>query len=204
MTEVDAVDRTLGNRAQMTLFTLLVVARPVTNRELREIAGIEVLGPVRAQLTELGYLNTNRRGSTGVHEITKAGRDWCLTALPMGRPKIARFPSGVVYAILAGLGAFLGRADQDLADVFRPDVEGWIRAVYAELTVRRPGEYVRLAQVREWLGDVPIADELRAMISMPDVHLKAELDQRKLSEDDHHAAVEIGDELRHLLRIGPA
>jgi hypothetical protein len=198
------MDRTLDNRAQMTLFALLALARPATNRELYTVAGIEVAGAARARLDELGYLKTTRRGATNVHEITKAGRDWCLTALPMGRLPSAKFPSGIVHAILSGLGAYLVREDHDLTDIFKPDVETWIRAVYTELTVRRPDQYVRLAKVREWLGDEPIDDELRAMIKLPDVHLKAELDQRKISEDDRRAAVDVGDEARHLLRIGPA
>lgn len=198
------MDRTLDNRAQLTLFALLAMARPATNRELREVAGVEVFGPTRTRLNELGYVSTVRRGTTNVHEITKAGLDWCLTALTMGRPASARFPSGVVHVILAGLGAYLAREDRELAEVFQPDLEMWIRAVYTELTVRRPGQYVRLAKVREWLGDIPIDDELAAMIKLPDVHLKAELDQRKLTDEDRRAAVDIGDEPRHLLRIGPA
>ena len=194
----------LDNRDQMTMFALLAVARPATNRELREIAGLEVEPPTRRRLAELGYLTSVKRGTTNVHSITKAGRDWCLTAVPAGRPPQAKFPSGVVYAILGSLGAYLARDDRELEEIFQPDVEEWIRAVYAELTVRRPGQYVRLTKVREWIDGVIIDDELDRMIDLPDVHLKAELDQRKLTDDDRRAAVEIGGEPRHLLRIGPA
>jgi hypothetical protein len=42
------------------------------------------------------------------------------------------------------------------------------------------------------------------MIEQPDVHLMAELNQRSLTEDDRNAAVEIGGQPRHLLKIGVA
>ncbi|MDQ7903520.1 hypothetical protein RB614_03205 [Phytohabitans sp. ZYX-F-186] len=194
----------LDNRDQMTMFALLALGRPATNRELRGFAGLEVEAPTHRRLKRKGYMISVKRGGTNVHSITKAGRDWCLGALPAGRLPEAKFPSGVVYAVLAGLGSYLARDGRELEDVFQPDIEKWIRAVYTELTVRRPGQYVRLAKLREWFDGVVIDDELDRMIELPDVHLKAELDQRKLTDDDRRAAVEIGGELRHLLRIGPA
>ena len=42
------------------------------------------------------------------------------------------------------------------------------------------------------------------MIEQPDVQLMGELNQRTLSDEDRRAAVDIGGEPRHLLRIGPA
>ena len=41
------MERNLDNRAQMTMFALLATARPATNRELRELAGLEVIGATR-------------------------------------------------------------------------------------------------------------------------------------------------------------
>jgi hypothetical protein len=42
------------------------------------------------------------------------------------------------------------------------------------------------------------------MIEQPNVQLMAELNQRSLTDEDHKAAVDIGGESRHLLRIGVA
>jgi len=190
----------LTNRDQMTLFALLAVARPATNRELRDIAGLELDAGTKARLK--GYLQSTRRGTTTVHVITKAGRDWCLTAMSAGRPKGTKFPAGPLYAVLGGIGTYLVRTEQELEDLFQPDAESWIRSVYDELTVRRKGQYVRLADLREWLDDdVDLAAELDRMVDLPDVHLKAELDQRKLTIKDERAAVLIGSEPRHLLKI---
>lgn len=190
----------LNSRDQMTLFALLAVARPATNRELRDIAGLEIDAGNKRRLT--GYLQSTKRGATTVHAITKAGRDWCLTAMPAGRPTGTQFPAGPLYAVLGGLGTYLARTEQELEDLFKPDAESWIRSVYNELTVRRKGQYVRLSDVREWLDDdVDLAAELDRMVAQPDVHLKAELDQRKLTIEDEQAAVLIGSEPRHLLKI---
>ena len=42
------------------------------------------------------------------------------------------------------------------------------------------------------------------MIEQPDVQLTAQLNQRLLTDQDREAAVVIGGEPRHVLRIGPA
>jgi hypothetical protein len=190
----------LTNRDQMTLFALLAVARPATNRELRNIAGVEIDAGNKRRLK--GYLQSTKRGTTTVHAVTKAGRDWCLTAMSAGRPTGTKFPAGPLYAVLDGLGTYLARTEQELEDLFQPDAESWIRSVYDELTVRRKGQYVRLVDVRKWLDDnVDLAAELDRMVEQPDVHLKAELDQRKLTTEDERAAVLIGNEPRHLLKI---
>ncbi|MGI5214111.1 hypothetical protein [Plantactinospora sp. CA-290183] len=190
----------MTNRDQMTLFALLAIARPATNRELRDIAGLEIDAGNKRRLK--GYLQSTKRRSTTVHAITKAGRDWCLTAMSAGRPADTKFPAGPLYAILNGLRTYLIRTDQELEDLFKPDAESWIRSVYDELTVRRKGQYVRLADVCEWLDDdVDLSAELDRMVEQPDVHLKAELDQRKLTTEDEQAAVLIGSEPRHLLKI---
>jgi len=197
------VAEALNNRDQMTLFALLAVARPVTNRELREIAGLEVKAETRRHLTakHRGFLQSTKRGATNVHCITKPGRDWCLAAFSAGRPLGENFPVGVLYAVLAAIGNYLNRDDVDLATIFQPDMEQWIRSVYAELTVRRPGQYVRLTEVRKWFDGVAIDEELDRMIEQSDVHLTAILDQAKLTDADRRAAVEIGGEARHLLTI---
>jgi hypothetical protein len=55
------------------------------------------------------------------------------------------------------------------------------------------------------LEDVPrdtLDAELDRMIEQPDVQLMAELNQRSLTTADRQAAVDIGGEPRHLLRIG--
>lgn len=195
----------LSIRQQATLFTLMLVARPATNRELQELAGLKVEGPAYVEQ----YMAKKKRGGTNTYVLTKEGWEWCESALLAGRPDGTKFPGGVLYLTLEAIGQFLAREpDTTLDAIFRPDLETWIRAIYTELTVRTgAGAPVPLRRVRDWLDGVPRADvdaELDRMIELPDVDLTAELNQKALSDVDNAAAVEIGGEPRHALRIGPA
>lgn len=200
----------LAVRDQASLFALMVVARPVTNRELRDLAGLEIDAAVRRRAIdgERPLIATTKRGAVNTHKLTPAGKSWCESALSAGRPDGAKFPAGVLYAVLDGVGQYLGRSGMKLGEFFRPDIESWIRSVYTELTVRRGlGSWVKLSALRPWLEGTPrdIVDaELDRMVEQNDVYLMAELNQRSLTDADRKAAVDIGGEPRHLLRIGAA
>lgn len=194
-------------RDQASLFALMVVARPVTNRELRDLAGLEISAEVRRRVNrEVELIGTRKRGTVNTHRLTPAGQSWCESALVAGRPDGAKFPAGVLYAALDTVGQYLARSGTKFGEFFQPDIENWIRAAYTELTVRRePGSWIKLSALRPWLElmskDVVDA-ELDRMIEQPDVYLMAELKQSSLSDDDRTAAVDVGGEHRHLLKIG--
>lgn len=196
-------------RDQASLFALMVVARPVTNRELRDLSGLEISAEVRRRANQGGArIATLKRGAVNTHKLTPAGKTWCESALTAGRPDGAKFPAGVLYAVLDSVGQYLARSGTKFAEFFRPDIESWIRAAYTELTVRRePGSWIKLSALRPWLEEVSrdvVDAELDRMIEQPDVHLMAELHQSSLTDDDRNAAVDIGGEHRHLLKIGAA
>jgi hypothetical protein len=197
----------LSVRVQASLFALMAVGRPVTNRELRDVAGLEITADVRRQANrDVELVVTKKRGTVNTHGLTPGGRSWCESALVAGRPDGSKFPAGVLYAVLDSAGQYLARSGTKFGVFFQPDIENWIRAVYIELTVRRaPGSWIKLSALRPWLEDVPrdvVDAELDRMIEQPDVQLIAELNQSSLTEDDRNAAVEIGGEHRHLLKIG--
>jgi len=212
------VETELTVRDQASLFALMVLARPVTNRELRDLAGLEISADVCRRANQFAVIYTGKqnakliastkRGGTNTHKLTPAGKTWCESALTAGRPDGGRFPAGVLYAVLGSVGHYLERSGTKFGEFFQPDIEGWIRAVYTELTVRRgPGSWIKLSRLREWLEDVPrdvVDAELDRMIEQTDVQLMAELNQRLLTRKDRDAAVNIGDEPRHLLKIGPS
>jgi hypothetical protein len=196
-------------RDQVSLFALMVVARPVTNRELRDLAGLEITAEVRRRANrKVELIATTKRGTVNTHRLTPEGRSWCESALMAGRPDGAKFPAGALYAVLDSVGEYLARSDTKLGEFFRPDLENWIRAAYTELTVRRPpGSPIKLSALRPWLEEIPrdvVDAELDRMIEAPDVHLTAELNRKTLTDEDREAAVKIGDEERHLLKIGAA
>jgi hypothetical protein len=196
----------LSVREQATMFALMVVARPVTNRELRQVAGLEVEAAVRRHLNNgPKYILSVKRGTTTTHELTEAGLAWCAEALVDGRPQETKFPGGVLYAVLEGVGRYLATHDVTLEGFFTPDLDTRIRAAYSELTVRRPGAWIKLTALRRWLDDLPAAvidAELDRMIESPDVRLMAEPSGKVVTAADDEAAVVIGGERRHLIRIG--
>jgi len=187
----------------------MMAARPVTNRELRDLAGLEISAEVRRQANQdVGLIATKKRGAVNTHKLTPAGKDWCESALTAGRPDGVKFPAGVLFELLDSVGQYLARSGTKFGEFFKPDIENWIRSAYAEITIRRePGSWIKLSALRPWLEeeDVPrdaVDAELDRMIEQPDVQLMAELNQRSLTDKDHKAAVNIGGEPRHLLRIG--
>jgi hypothetical protein len=197
-------------RDQASLFALMVVARPVTNRELRDLGGLEISAEVRRRAfhDDSELIATKKRGAVNTHKLTPAGITWCESALTAGRPDGAKFPAGVLYAVLDSVGQYLARSGTKFDEFFKPDIENWIRSAYTELTVRRePGSWVKLSALRPWLEGISrdeVDVELDRMIEQPDVQLVAELNQRTLTNEDREAAVDIGGEPRHLLRIGAA
>ncbi|RCG26263.1 hypothetical protein DQ384_30375 [Sphaerisporangium album] len=83
-------------------------------------------------------------------------------------------------------------------------IEARIRATYREVA-KEPGAWVGLAEIRLHLGDIPRAevDEvLTTMILSADVDLVPESNSKALTKEDREAAVNIGDQDKHLLWIG--
>lgn len=198
-------DNDLTARQQAALLTLMAEAREMTNRELRDVAGAELERKDRERLLAIGYVSCQTDRAPYVHELTPAGWSWCQRFLSTGR-RIQRSGPSATLAVLRGLDRHLRDSTLSLRDVFRPSLEDRIRAAYAR-AARRPGALVSLAVLRPLLADVArdeIGETLDHMITLPDVRLSGETNQKTLSDDDRKAAVEIGGELKHYLAIEPA
>jgi hypothetical protein len=116
---VTSTNPELTGTEQAVMLVLMAESRPVSNTELA------VLGPKlemrsREKLNRLKLIETTKPGRGLVHELTDKG--WHACGALLGGPAPAR-SSGqgkVLYAVLAGLGRYLDRTDQRLADVFWP------------------------------------------------------------------------------------
>ncbi|MCO8277069.1 hypothetical protein M1L60_41480 [Actinoplanes sp. TRM 88003] len=200
-------------RWQASMFALMVVARPITNRELRELAGLEITADVR-RCADSKILRSSpsedepiiKVSERGIHtySLSARGLAWCESALLDGPPDDAKFPSGVLYAVLERVGQHLARSGTKFKEFFQPDLETWIYAAYADLTSRRPGSWVKLSSLRPRLGTTSrdmVDAALDRMIELPGFHLKSELNQSALTDADREASLRIGGEDRHLLKI---
>lgn len=214
-------DKSLTAAERKRLFALLIVAMPVTNREMREQTGLELERGVRERLNELKLVETHKRGQAYVNELTEDGWGWCKRQ--MTAPLPARDPGGKPFqALLNALDRYLDRSETPLSEVFHPapsgaasavgstspgeilDVDERIRAAYGELAPG-PGAYIRLTQLRRHLKDVVQADldaALQRLNGSPGVVIVPDSDQRGLTPADRAAAVRIGGEDRHLLKVG--
>lgn len=198
---------TLKERA--VLLALLAEARPLTNTELQESAGLRLDGASRLKLNDLKLVTSVKEGRSFVHEITDDGAAWCADELTAERPERSGAGGGALYAILAGLQRYLQRTGQALADLFQPpepveDLETRIRAGYRALSSKSGSSWIGLAALRANLADVDRTDldaALQQLSRQPGVHLQAEANQQVLTEDDHEAAVHFGGSSRHVLKI---
>ena len=129
----------LNVRDQASMFARLVLARPVTNRDLREYAGMEMTAQTlrNANLNNGLRISVKKRGSVNTFKLTPTGKSWCESALAAGRPDGAQIPAGVLFAVLESIGHYLARSGVKLDEFLKPDVENWIRSAYRELSVRR-------------------------------------------------------------------
>ncbi|WBQ05341.1 hypothetical protein [Kribbella sp. CA-293567] len=199
----------LNLKERAVLLALLAEARPLTNAELRESAGITLDGASRLKLNELKLVSSSKEGRAFVHEITDDGAAWCADELTAERPERSGAGGGALYAVLAGLQRYLQRTGQLLSDLFQPaepvdDLETRVRTAYGVLSSKSGSSWVGLAALRAELTDVDRADldaVLQQLSRQPGVHVQAEANQQALTGEDHEAAVRFGGSSRHLLKI---
>ncbi|WP_278262381.1 hypothetical protein [Nocardia sp. AG03] len=188
------------------LLVLMAEARELTNAELSAIAGLKLDGRYRRNLNDLGLVESTLVNRAYVHELTDAGAVRCTAELGAERPARSGPAGGALYAVLAGLGRYLGDTGHALAELFPPDVAGQVEAAYAHVT-QGSGAPVRLAVLRARLDGLPRGEFDRALglLARRDgVHVRSEADQKTLTEDDLAAAVVLGGTPRHLLTIEAA
>jgi hypothetical protein len=192
---------TLSERC--VLLVLMAEAREMTNADLRAIAGLKLDGKPRKRLNDLGLVDSPKVGQAYVHELTDAGALWCAEELSGERPARSGSAGGALYAVLRGLRRHLDDTGHTLPEIFKADVQSRVEAAYADIT-GGSGESIRLAAIRERLEGVPKAEVDRALELLarrPDVHVRAESDQKTLTEQDIEAAVVLGGTPRHRLTI---
>jgi hypothetical protein len=206
-------DLTMRERA--VLLALMTAARPISNRDLQQLAGVRLDGEPRRRLTDRQLVNSEKIGNSYAHELTKDGWEWCREELTSDRPARAGSLGGALYALLGSLAGYLERASLPLDAVFqssadRPDaggagrdVEAQVRAAYAKLA-RQPRDWVRLADLRPSVGasraDVDVV--LKQLSRSQQATMMPAQDLRTLTPADEEAAVRIGGENKHLLSIG--
>lgn len=208
----------LTGTEQAVLLVLMAEAGPVRNSDLGKTLGPALDKPTRDRLIRLGLITTNTAVSPMEHELTDRG--WSTCALLIGGDAPAR-PSGqgkALYTVLRALRRYFDREDLAPGEVFLPldahppegdpdplgdDIEARVRDAYVDLAAHAGG-WVDLVRLRAALPDVSkrdLDDALTRMYRIPGVSLIPEENQKTLTAEDRAAAVEIGDQDKHLIAI---
>jgi hypothetical protein len=203
----------LGHKQTAAMFTLMVLAREVSNQELKTLVGFALDGQDRMGLNKLGLVASRKQGRPYVHELTDQGWAWCaeeLTATKPPAPSPRSTLAPALYVLLNGLDGYLRRENLRLADVFTPNVEltteeieSRIRIAYRKLAPA-PRDWVGLVDLRSMLGDAPRQDVdavLKELSRTKQAVLVPESNRKALTAADHEAAIRIGGEDNHLLSI---
>ncbi|MCF6387075.1 hypothetical protein L2K20_08825 [Mycobacterium sp. MBM] len=196
----------LTGTERAVLLVLMAEARPVPNPDLIAL-GPRLDKAGRDKLNSLGLIESERAGGRFVHELTDRGWRVCRDILGAGPPVGATGPAKTLATVLHGVQRYLRRADLSLAEVFWPDTPSSpadrIRDAYTALAAR-PGAWVALRKLRTQLDDLPrtdIDDALGELYRTGAISLIPEENQKVLTSADRAAALEVGNQAKHLISI---
>jgi hypothetical protein len=109
----------LAGRQRAALLILMAVGTAgVSNRELRDNYGAEIVGSDRMTLNNLGLVATRRQGRQLIHELTDKGWAWCAREIGAQREPMAGSANAALSALTAGLNRYMDRNKLTLADIF--------------------------------------------------------------------------------------
>lgn len=207
----------LTGTEQAVLLVLMAEARPVRNPELATL-GPKLEKPYRDRLADRGLIEVTTEGRTMVLELTDRGWKTCAKLFGADTPERPSGQGKALYTVLRALRRYFDRVDLAPGDVFLPlddgppegdpdpggdEIEARVRAAYVRLAAT-DGGWVDLVRLRAGLPDVSKHEldvALTQMYRMPGVSLIPEENQKTLTDEDRAAAVEIGDQDKHLIAI---
>jgi hypothetical protein len=201
-----APDELTGTQ-QAVLLVLMAEARPVRNPELATL-GPELKKQDRDELVRKGLIEVTTEDRTMVLELTDRGWATCAAIIGAEVPPQSKGQGRALYTVLRALRRHFDRENLAPADVFvelddTVDVEAEVRAAYVRLA-SRAGGWVDLVRLRAELPDVSkheLDEALTRMYRIPGVSLVPEENQKTLTAEDRAAAIEIGDQAKHLIAI---
>ncbi|KHO25457.1 hypothetical protein QQ44_14020 [Mycolicibacterium setense] len=208
----------LTGTEQAVLLVLMAESRPVPNPELERL-GPKLDKPQRDRLNRLGLIETTGTRPL-VHELTDAGWALCRALFGAAPPPRSSGQGRAMYTLLNALHRYFEHAELVPADVFLPPEEPeepaqaaaptpeaapeiQLRTAYSGLAAR-PGGWVSLLRLREAVPGLTRPTVDAALISLyqqPGVSLIPEENQKVLTPADREAAVEIGNQDKHLIAI---
>ncbi|MEQ4303695.1 hypothetical protein ABNF97_20345 [Plantactinospora sp. B6F1] len=219
--ELTLVDRCI-------LVTLMIKATPLPQTYFTNIAGIGLKAEHRRRLLSRELIEVTEKPITLA--LTDEGWRRAAEELGAEAPRGAGSTGGALYVALDFLRRLIDHSGTRADDLFRLQISGgdvvsalaaapppapgpapdrdadvatMVRRTYQELA-GRPGDYVMLSELRSALGDLPRAEVDAALVRLNrerNVHLVPESNQKVLRPEERAAAVNIGNQDKHLIAI---
>ncbi|MFD1052088.1 hypothetical protein ACFQ1S_44215, partial [Kibdelosporangium lantanae] len=70
-------EKRLGHKQTAAMFTLMRMARAMSNPELKKLVGFTIDGDVRKGLNDAKLVDSRKVGRSYTHELTDDGWAWC-------------------------------------------------------------------------------------------------------------------------------
>ena len=211
----------LSTSARQALIALMVSVEKAANPDLRKNYRINIDKATREELEKAKLIHWEKGPRNAIiHELTERG--WARARQEFRTPPPEKVSGAWLlhYATLRHLDSLMSRGDYQLADVYSaPDpgpvtddettqvpVEDRIREAYADVA-KGPGELVPLVHIRGRLADLARSEQdqiLRDLDQRREIYLEADPARNELPPDALKAAIRIGGEDLHLIRIGRA
>ncbi|MDJ0361808.1 hypothetical protein [Rhodococcus sp. H29-C3] len=207
-TELTFVERT-------TLLVLMAESRPLKLTELRTL-GSELSAKSREKLLGAELIGVEKVGRGIVVDLTDTG--WARGSQEFGAPtpsQASRSGGKTLYTLLRAMRRYFDRVGIEPNEVFLPatagttqkhasiDPESLVRNSYRHLA-SEPRAWVSLTRLR---GALPTLDRsaldaaLTSLYRAQEINLIPEANQATLTEDDRTAALHIGGQSRHMMKI---
>lgn len=207
------------NMSAIAIYVVLIGKdHPVDSKELAAALGVQNvpsdgLTKLRqAHLLDVGKVAVGR-GNT--YQLSKDGWARSMDVLASAPKTRGSAPHALLALTHALYRCFSARPELTPKQFFAPDrrvepppvgahdAEGQIRKAYAQLS-RRPGDWVPLADLRDQLahlGRVEVDRALERLAMQPGVQLIPWDNRKALTDRDHTAALRLGGDDNHALRI---
>jgi hypothetical protein len=201
------------------LLILMAEAQEVANAHLTSTWKVELKKERRDDLAKRGLIKVRRERNRYHIELDERGWFWCSEQNGAEIPRGMGHGGAAAYAMLAGLQRSLGHLGKaTVPELFArlgespavgatasTDVEAQVRKAYQALAAG-PGSWIKLADIRSALGGLARSELDQVLVAMnraSDVSIVPESNQKALTDRDRAAAVQIGNQYKHLIAIGP-
>lgn len=222
MAKEESAKKELNLTEKSVLLILLAEGgQQVPNTVLTNSYRIKVATENRNKLQENGYVESWVEGNRRYWELRDAGATRALAEFGAEVPERAGAGGAALYAVLATIRRYLDKAGISQEEFFLPsgdtasarvgvdveaddhEIERRVREAYGKLA-RKPGVHVKLADLRDNLGELP-RDRVDAVLTVMNrtstVNVVPESAQGTLTQRERDAAVLIGNQYKHVISI---